>query len=98
MLVGCKMGPNYMRQEQPGGEAWRLSSGTSESIANLPWWEVLHDEELQRLIRIALEENKDLKRAVAAVEEYEARALIAKIDFAPQLSLSGNLPVAKEGG
>jgi multidrug efflux system outer membrane protein len=98
MLVGCKMGPNYMRQEQPGDEAWRLSSGTSESIANLPWWEVLHDEELQRLIRIALKENRDLKRAVASVEEYEARALIAKMDFAPQLSLSGNLPVAKQGG
>jgi outer membrane protein, multidrug efflux system len=98
-LVGCTMGPNYTRPEHlVSEEAWRLSPATSESIANLPWWEVLHDEELQRLIRIALEENQDLKRAVASVEEYEARALIAKMDFAPQLSLSGNLPVAKEGG
>jgi len=63
-LVGYEMGPNYMRPEQSGDEAWRLSPGTSESITNLPWCEVLHDAELQRLIRIALEENKDLKREI----------------------------------
>ena len=33
----------------------------------MPWWELYQDEELQNLIRIALEENKDLKRAVASM-------------------------------
>ena len=62
------------------------------SIANLLWWELLQDEELQKLIRISLEENKDLKRAVATVEEFQARVFIARTDFVPQLNVSANAP------
>jgi outer membrane protein, multidrug efflux system len=68
------------------------SDGAATSIANLPWWELLKDEELQKLIRIALEENKDLQRAVAAVEEFQARVFIARTDFAPQMSATVNSP------
>src|SRR5437016_1323354 len=83
-VVGCAMGPDYTRPPVPVPDSFRMAQQAldSSSIANLPWWELLHDRELQRLVRIALEENKDLKRAVATVEEYEARALIAKMDFA----------------
>ena len=99
-LTACAMGPDYKRPpiEQP--DAFRMAEPTGEttSIANLPWWEVLHDEELQKLISIALRENKDLKRAVAAVEEFQARALIARMDFAPQLTIQGNSPAARMGG
>ncbi len=62
------------------------------SLANLPWWELLKDEELQKLVRIALEENKDLQRAAATVEEFQARALVAKSDFLPIVTTSGNAP------
>jgi multidrug efflux system outer membrane protein len=62
------------------------------SLANLPWWELLKDEELQKLVRIALEENKDLQRAAATVEEFQARALVAKSDFLPGVTASGNAP------
>jgi len=65
------------------------------SLANMPWWELYQDEELQRLIRIALEENKDLKRAIASIDEFQARLYTARMDFAPQLSATGNLPVAR---
>jgi efflux transporter, outer membrane factor (OMF) lipoprotein, NodT family len=68
------------------------------SLANMPWWELYQDEELQRLIRIALEENKDLKRAVASIDEFQARLYTARMDFAPQLSVTGNLPIARMGG
>jgi multidrug efflux system outer membrane protein len=56
------------------------------SLANTPWWELYRDQELQKLIRVALDENKDLKRAVATVDEFAARALVAKTDFAPQMN------------
>ena len=42
------------------------AGGNAASIANTPWWELLKDQELQKLIRTALEENKDLQRAAAA--------------------------------
>jgi multidrug efflux system outer membrane protein len=63
-----------------------------ESIANLPWWELLHDEQLQLLIRQALAENKDLKQAVASMEEFQARIFMARSDFLPGINVSANAP------
>jgi multidrug efflux system outer membrane protein len=67
-------------------------AGAGTSIANLPWWELLRDEELQRLIAVSLEENKDLKRAVATIEEFQARVFVARMDYSPQLSGAINFP------
>jgi multidrug efflux system outer membrane protein len=64
----------------------------------MPWWELYQDEELQKLIRISLDENKDLERAVATVEEFEARLFIARTDFAPQMTATANGPVVRRGG
>ena len=50
LLQGCMMGPDYKRPETPQADSWRVSPATSESMANLPWWELLKDETLQQLI------------------------------------------------
>ena len=94
LLASCAVGPDYERPETPTPDRFRMAAeaGDQESIANLPWWELLKDPELQKLIRTALEENKDLKQAVATVEEYQAHLLVARTDFAPQMVASGNAP------
>lgn len=94
LISACSMGPNY---ERPGtGEADRFrmaqEAPDAPSLANLPWWELLRDEQLQQLVRVALKENKDLQRAVAIVDEYQARAFIAKSDYLPGAALSANAP------
>lgn len=95
MMASCAMGPDYERPTLPTPESFRMA-GTEgqagESMANLPWWELLQDETLHKLIRVALEENKDLQRAVASVEEYQARLFIARTDFAPQVTVDANAP------
>jgi len=99
-LLSCAMGPDYTRPPGPAQETFRMAAEERElqSIANVPWWELYRDVELQKLIRIALEENKDLKRAVASIDEFQARLFIARMDFAPQLSGTMNSPIAKQGG
>jgi multidrug efflux system outer membrane protein len=92
MLISCAMGPDHTRPGIPTPESFRMAGKEGESIANLPWWELLRDEELQKLVRIALQENKDLKQAVASVEEFQARLFIARTDFAPQISMDANAP------
>ena len=93
LLVSCAVGPDYQRPSITTGEAFRMAAAKeATSIANLPWWELLRDEELQKLVKIALEENKDLQRAVASVEEFQARAQVAKMDYAPQLGVSASTP------
>jgi len=90
LLAGCKMGPDYVRPETPAGEAWRVAPATSESLANLPWWELLKDPELHQLIRTALGENLDLRIATANIQEFQAQLMIAKFDLIPSLSYTGS--------
>ena len=92
LLISCAMGPDYKRPGVSTPESFRMAEKEGESIANLPWWKLLRDAELQKLVRIALNENKDLKQAVASVEEFQARLFIARTDFAPQASATGNAP------
>lgn len=94
LLLSCAVGPDYERPTTTTPDSFRMAEKGDDatSIANLSWWDLLQDEELQKLIRISLEENKDLKRAVATVEEFQARMFIARTDFVPQLSVGANAP------
>jgi multidrug efflux system outer membrane protein len=94
LLVSCAIGPDYKQPEVPKPDTFRMAGAEVEltSIANLPWWELLRDEELQKLIRVALQENKDLRQAVATIEEFEARLLVTRMDFAPQVIGTANAP------
>ncbi|WHZ22384.1 MAG: Efflux transport system, outer membrane factor (OMF) lipoprotein [Nitrospira sp.] len=89
-LAACKMGPDYTRPATPAVDSWRMVPATSESIANLPWWELLKDEALQRLIKIALVENQDLRTAMATVEQYRNQVVMARFDLAPSLSYNSH--------
>ncbi len=88
------MGPDYQRPKTEDSASFRMAEGSPDipSLANLPWWDLLRDEQLQALINIALTENRDLRQAAATVEEFQARAFIARSDYFPGLTASGNAP------
>ena len=88
------MGPDYERPKTEEARSFRMAEGPPDipSLANLPWWDLLRDEQLQALIKIALVENRDLRHAIATVEEFQARAFIARSDFFPGITASGNAP------
>lgn len=89
MLQACMMGPNYTRPETAKADSWRLTTSSAESMANLPWWDLLKDPALQQLVRSALQENLDLQIATANIEEFQAQLMIAKFDLVPSLNYSG---------
>ncbi|SCX44649.1 efflux transporter outer membrane subunit [Nitrosospira sp. Nsp1] len=91
-IASCAMGPDYVRPHIDTADTFRMAENEGHSIANLPWWELLHDDVLQQLIRQALAENKDLKQAVASVEELEARSAISRFDLLPKLDYNINAP------
>ncbi|MDZ4733807.1 MAG: efflux transporter outer membrane subunit [Nitrospirota bacterium] len=93
-LMSCALGPDYERPKKEVAETFRMAEAPSDapSIANLAWWDLLQDEQLQALIKVALVENKDLQHAVATVEEFQARAFIARSDYFPGVTASGNAP------
>src|SRR5262245_8499391 len=86
----CMMGPNYTRPETAKADSWRLTTSTAESIANIPWWDLLKDPALQTLVRSALKENLDLQIATANIEEFQAQLMIAKFDLVPSFDYSGH--------
>ena len=88
------MGPDYERPKTEDTASFRMAEGSPDipSLANLPWWDLLRDEQLQALIKMALAENRDLRQAVATIEEFQARAFIARSDYFPGITASGNAP------
>jgi len=85
------MGPDYTRPETTKAESWRLTPANAESIANLPWWELLKDQALQQLVRAALAENLDLQIATANIEQFQAQLMIAKYDLVPSFDYNGHV-------
>jgi multidrug efflux system outer membrane protein len=71
-----------------------IPAGTN-SIAELPWWEVFKDDALQELIRTAFTNNYDLRIAIARREQ--ARALVeqARAGLLPQLNYAGSVSRGK---
>jgi outer membrane protein, multidrug efflux system len=85
-LAGCTLGPKYQRPAVAVPDAWR-SAGKPEpaSLANLSWWELFQDEDLRELVGAALDANKDLRIAVARVDQARARVRLARSDQLPHL-------------
>jgi outer membrane protein, multidrug efflux system len=92
-MTGCTVGPNYHRPAVQVPENFRapdpLPAPQAESFADLKWWEVFRDAELQQLIRTAIEQNYDLRDAVARVEAARANLGITRSDQFPQVGASG---------
>jgi multidrug efflux system outer membrane protein len=94
-LTGCTLGPNYQRPSVPVPQSFRgpqaMPTSEAASLADLKWWQVFRDEELQSLVRTALEQNYDLKVAAGRIGAAEANLGITRSDQFPQSSASGDV-------
>jgi outer membrane protein, multidrug efflux system len=88
LLSGCLVGPNYKRPTINPPAVFRGPSDATQqsSFADLPWWEVFHDETLTELIKTSLANNYDLAAAVARVEQARQVAALAKSQYSPNLT------------
>ena len=86
-IAGCAIGPDYRRPAvvEPPSYRAETTAVEAESLADLPWWEVFQDEALRALIGESLSNNYDLRIAAQRVEEFRARAGIARSEFFPQI-------------
>ena len=87
LLPGCTMAPNYVRPEAPVAEAWPddlmpkgtvLAQPTDQLASEIGWKTFFTDQHLQRLIQLALDNNRDLRVSAlniepAACTRYSAR-------------------------
>jgi len=87
IFAGCAVGPDYHRPAVDAPPQFRfIEDQNTNSLADLPWWQVFQDPMLQGLIRTALTNNYDLQQAVARVEQARYQASAASSAFFPQIN------------
>jgi multidrug efflux system outer membrane protein len=96
-LAGCAVGPDYQRPELPLPAAYP-GAAPSESLPApdgpatiaADWWTLYGDAELDRLVAAALQNNSDLRKAVARIDEAEAVLSEARASLFPEIDLGAS--------
>jgi multidrug efflux system outer membrane protein len=91
------MAPNYTRPEAPVPAEWPTgtaynqtkSAASAPAAVELPWREFFTDERLQKIIGIALDNNRDLRVAALNVEQARALYGIQRASLLPSVNAVG---------
>ncbi|MGE5465974.1 MAG: efflux transporter outer membrane subunit [Ignavibacteria bacterium] len=99
-LGGCSFAPDYLRPAAPVAPAWPEYVKTAGSVqaAATDWRSVFPDPRLQALIGAALEYNRDMRIAVARVEEARALYGVARADRFPTINVAASRNAALTPG
>jgi multidrug efflux system outer membrane protein len=94
LVAGCSLQPPYRRPDAPvvlaypGGDAYPSQSGGSANslpAVEIGWRDFLTDARLQRLVEIALANNRDLRVAALNVAQVQAQFRIQRAALFPQV-------------
>ena len=102
LVAGCTVGPNYHRPVVQTPPAYRdlgenpQVQAQAASYADLPWWQVFQDPQLQELIRTALKQNYDLQLATERINAGRAQLAVTRSSLFPQVQGNGNFGGGKE--
>ena len=102
LLGGCALEPTYHRPALPVASAYPNGPGytsaanpeigkghSGPSATELGWREFLRDARLQRLVELALKNNRDLRIAVLNVKSTRAQYGIQRAGLFPALDING---------
>ncbi|RQS75026.1 multidrug transporter [Burkholderia sp. Bp8963] len=102
--TGCTMAPHYTRPDAPVSQAFPSGgvyatqpaatagarSANGQAATDIGWREFFVDPRLQRLIELALKNNRDLRVAVLNIEAARAQYQITRADLFPKLDAVGS--------
>lgn len=92
LLAGCSLAPDYRRPAAPIPGTWPDATDATPAVTDkkpVPDWRAYFaDPQLQALIAAALEHNRDMRIALARVEEARALAGVARADRFPTVELA----------
>ncbi|MGA2201582.1 MAG: efflux transporter outer membrane subunit [Terriglobales bacterium] len=85
LTAGCAVGPNYKRPSVDVPGTYRGATPPAESLADQKWWEVFQDQQLQGLIRTALQQNYDVRIAATRILQAQAQVGITRAGQLPTI-------------
>ncbi len=90
LAVGCSLAPKYERPSPVLPGDWTSGVGPrAQANATLPdWRQVVSDPAMQKLIELALANNRDLRVAMLRIEKAQAQYQIARADLLPKIDAS----------
>lgn len=90
-LSGCMVGPKYQRPVVPTPPDFREPDAPSQvepqsaSFADLPWWKVFQDPQLQDIVHTALRQNYNVQLAAERISAARAQLAITHSYELPQV-------------
>ncbi|MDX3908133.1 MAG: AdeC/AdeK/OprM family multidrug efflux complex outer membrane factor [Pigmentiphaga sp.] len=94
LLGGCSLIPSYERPAAPVESDFAAHgaapAGSQQAAADIGWRQFFGDARLQRLIALALENNRDLRVAVLNIEAARAQYGVTRADQFPGVSANAN--------
>jgi len=97
LLSGCTVGPNYKRPVVAVPPTYRgavpdeTAQTDTATLGDQKWRDIFQDEQLRALIRIALQQNYDVRIAASRVLEANAQLGITRADQFPTLSAGAGI-------
>ena len=91
LLSGCSMIPRFERPAAPVAAQWPQGLATqadvaSTAAADIAWQDFVGDARLRELITLSLQNNRDLRVAMLAIEQARAQYQIRRADQLPSVN------------
>lgn len=95
LLAGCAVGPDYKRPDVALPAAYPAAAqpanaGEEQGTLSAAWWTLYNDTTLNDLVASALQNNTDIHRAVAQIDEAEAVLAEAGATLFPEIDLGAS--------
>jgi len=101
-MAGCTMAPRYTRPEAPVPAAWPTGPAyggspdrAKDTAIDLKWDRFFVNPQLQKLIAMALANNRDLRVAALNVEKSRAQYRIQRADLLPTINADGSVSIQR---
>lgn len=95
-VTGCAVGPSYTKPSVDVPGAFRgltdaeAAKASPDSLGGQKWETVFQDQQLQQLIRTALQQNYDVRIAASRVLQAQAQVGIMRADQFPTVNVAGS--------
>jgi outer membrane protein, multidrug efflux system len=98
-LAGCTMAPTYSQPAVPVPVSWpngpsyqkETANPLQKPLADITWQDFYLDGQLQKLIALALENNRDLRVAALNIEKSQALYRIKRADLIPKIDATASI-------
>ncbi len=92
--VGCLVGPKYAKPEDQNAASFQNGPANADTLAtvvNVKWFDLFNDQVLKDLITKGLENNYDMRIAMARIERTRAELGYSKADLLPAVGYSATV-------